>query len=258
MMKRFAFMVVAAAAAAGFVACSDDETKTPATGTGDGGASGTDSGGGGGNTAKFSGQMEGYSSKGPVAEADVTAGSASGKTDSKGVFELNVEKNKEFNLKVSKSDFFTLVDQEMKIAADADLPKLRFVDKGVGNVLLGALKANAAKGVVSVGLKATSDCETKAGDFPQGAKVTVEGQPDAKVVYYKATPDPSLTEGQKGEDPAAVIFNANPDEPLTIKVEYTKCSQQAWPHTDENGITYTGKIVPKAPETLSVYRVFFN
>lgn len=249
MIKRFiAFGLLAV------VACSDDEKTTP-SGTTDGGS--TSETGTGGNTAKFSGQMEGYTSKGPVPDADVEAGGVTGKTNAKGVFELAVAKDTAFHLTVKKAEFFTLYDQEMKISADADLPKLRFVDKAIGNTLLGALKADATKGVVSVGLKATSGCETKAGTFPAGAKVTVEGQPDAKVVYYSGVPDPTLTEGQAGQDPVAVVFNATADADLTIKVTYDKCTQRAWPVTEE-GVTFTGKLVPKAPETLSVYRVFYE
>lgn len=243
---------------AGAWGCSSDATTTPGTTAGDGGTSG-DSGGSSG-TPKFEGQIIGYSSATGVSGISVEAGSVKATTDTKGGYVLNVAKDSAFNLVVSDpaGKFFTLVDQEMKISGDYDHGRLRFVDKGVGDILLSTLKADAAKGVVSFAMKDLGGaCSAKAADFPQGAKIEVEGQPDAKVVYYKGTPNPTLTEAQGGEDPAAVVFNATPDAPLTIKMTYSKCTQKAFP-VSEGAVTYTGKLQPKGNSTLSVYRAFFE
>jgi hypothetical protein len=270
MMKRKAALspfvsalCVLAAAATGVYGCSSDSNDTPATPTGDGGAG--SEGGGNGNTATFTGQMIGYTSQTGVEGVTVTALDQTATTDSKGSYKLTLAKNTAFNLTVTdpKAAYFTEYEMEMKITGDYDHGKLRYVDKSIGQILLQSLKADATKAIVSVGLKPSDACTGKAADFPAGAKITVDGQPDAKVIYYKGSPSPDLTEAQANQDPAAIVANATPGTPLKLTVTYDKCTRKEFPVSDKgNGseptITYTGNLSPKADNTLNVYRIFYD
>ncbi len=242
--------IIVAGAALALLGCSDDSTTTPATPGKDGGPIAT-------NTAKLTGQMIDFSSQTGEAGWEVEAAGVKTTTDAKGAYTLNIPKDTPFNFTVTdpKGGHFTLVDQETKISADYDKGKLRFVNKQVGEILLGALKADKTKGVISVAFTPLAGCTTKQTDFPQGAKLTTN-QAGAKIVYYKGTPDPTLTEGQAGQDPAAVVFDATPDATIALTVT-SKCTQKAFPYTDGT-ITYTGNISPKGSGTLSVYRLFFE
>lgn len=234
-------------AALGLYACSSDDNTTGGTT--------------GGNTAKLTGQMVDYSTQTGEAGWEVSAAGVKATTNAKGVYELAIPKDTFFTLSVTdpKGGHYNLVEQERKISGDWDSGRLRFVGKPVGDVLLGVLKADKTKPVVSVALVALESCKAKAADFPQGAKMTAAG---ASVVYYKGSPDPTLTEAQGGQDPAGVVFNSAPGAPLEVKVDYAKCTQKAFPVTvdDPTGvkITYNGKLEPQGDTTLTVYRVFFE
>jgi hypothetical protein len=249
MIKRSFFLVGAALALYG--CSSDSTTSTPVGPAADGGPTGNT------NTVKLTGQMVDYSTGTGEAGWEVEAAGVKATTTAKGTYELSIPKDTPFNFTVTDPTgaHFTLVDQEAMISADFDKGKLRFVPKQVGDILLGALQADKTKGVISVAFDPLDTCTAKASDFPQGAKLTTD-QADAKIVYYKGTPDPSLTEAQAGQDPAAVVFNAAPDTSIGFTAT-SKCTQKAFPYTD-GAITYTGKISPKGNSTLSVYRIFFE
>ena len=214
-------------AALGLYACSSD-SNTP------GGTTPA------GNTAKLTGQMIDYSTQTGEAGWEVTAGAVKATTNGKGVYELAIPKDTFFTLSVTdpKGGHYNLVEQEKKISGDWDSGRLRFVGKPVGDVLLGVLKADKTKPVVSVAFVALESCKAKAADFPQGAKMSAAG---ASVVYYKGNPDPTLTEAQAGQDPAGVLFNSTPGAALEVKADYSKCTQKAYPVTvdDPTGVKIT-------------------
>lgn len=239
-------------------ACSSSSSSSGTTPTTDGGTG--DGGGTSGNTAKFSGQIVGFASGTGEAGWNVEAGGVTAQTNAKGAYELALPKDTAFNLSVKDSagGHLSLWDQETKISGDFDRGKLRFVEKATGDALISALKADATKGVVTIEMVAMdgSACASVA-DFPAGAKIKVD-QASATLIYQSGNlPDGTKTEAQKAESPAATVINVTPDAALNVTVEYTKCKQKAFPVTD-GAITYTGALKAKAPNTISVYRVFFE
>lgn len=261
MMKRSIVLAATGAAALSLAAAmsgcsSSDSTTTPTTPATDAGST-ADSATTNPNNATLSGTIIDYVDHGGHPGWSTAAAGVTAVTDAKGAFSLSIPKDTTFNLTVSDPSYFSLYYQDAKLSGDYAFPdSIRFVSKSIGASLLTVLGADANKGIVSIELSASDACLAKASDFPSGAKLTV-GQSDAKLAYYKSTPDPTLTSAQAGASPAAVAYNLTPDAAFNVTVDYTKCTMKPFPVSDGN-LTYTGTFAPKAPNVLSVYTLYFD
>lgn len=131
--------------------------------------------------------------------------------------------------------------QELKLSGDYDEKPYFFATLKRASESRNALTDyDPKKGVMQVRLVTTGGCSDIS-----GSTITVTPSAQAKVIYFRNSLfSPEKTVGA-GEDPAVLVYNVDPNVPLTVTVTSPKCTQAPFPFTDGNA-TFTGgmKTVP--------------
>jgi hypothetical protein len=282
MIKTFTWLGLCAFSVGGLgfvVACSSDDSN-PTKSTADGGVAGDDDGDdtavppvgecvGDATTVAQKGRVVKFGSEGEgISGATVAIGGGSFTTDADGYYCAKFAKDTAVQMTVTGpaadegDGFYALIDSEWKLAADGDRGDTRLLPEGTAKLLLGTLTGfDDTLGVVTLLVDKVAGCTSV-----DGTTVTVDGQPDAKVVYFSGgLPSSSATGIAEGQNPGVVIYNLDPAKPVTLVSAGGTCKGATLPQTVTEGagqaaFTYTGNVGVKAAntKTLSALRLFLG
>ncbi len=181
------------------------------------------------------------STKTPVSGATVTSGAHSATTDAKGAYSIPLEPGVPFTMKVEKTGYYTLQEQELKPSASFNLGKTQFPSENTVNLLVGTFKGyDGVGGIVSIAIElmtAADDCPDEGGatfDF------TVDGKPafdadggalgTARIVYFsEGFPAADKTNVQSGSFPHAAIYNLPVGKPVVVTAKHPTCKVRPFP-----------------------------
>jgi Carboxypeptidase regulatory-like domain len=253
-----------------YVACSAGDVSPPPAIDGGGGADGqvtTDGGGGGesssgGTTQK--GKIVDLAAGNGIAGATVTLGATTVQTDSSGKYEGAVDPTKPFNMKVEKTGYYTLTEQETQVKASIDLGKTSFLSEQTASVLLGTLQNyDSTLGVLTIGI-INQTCADEAGAT---FELTMDGAPltSASLYYFddSGAPTPAQKSAVKGQYPHhAVAFNVPVNKPVTVTGKHPTCATAPFPvdqAVDTGTITYVSAAIATLPgKATSFARIFLK
>jgi hypothetical protein len=208
----------------------------------------------------MTGKIVDLTTKGAVAGATVQAGTSgpSATTDAKGGYSLTIDA-KPFNMIVSKTGYYRLIEQETLITASVDRGSTSFVSEGTVSQLQLLLEGfDYTKGIVTIGIVPLT-CPSEAG-------ATVDWTPHvdggaAVVRYFQGgLPNRFATSVEKGSYPSsAVVYNLEPNTAFTFTVTPPSgCTVSPFPNTYQ-GIQYTSaSITPPGGKSFGFIRLFLN
>jgi hypothetical protein len=211
-------------------------------------------------TVTLTGTIVDLFTKGPVASATVQAGTPTTTTGANGIYSLAVDPSTPFNMTVTKTGYYRLLEQETIIPATIDRGLTSFLSETAAQTLQAVLEGfDLTKGVVSVAIE-TGTCPSEDG-------ATIDWTPHADggaavLRYFKdKLPDPTATHAQAGQFPHAILYNLDPGVAITLTVTPpagSGCRAQAFP-VDAQGIRYTSaKISPPGGKALGFLRLFLT
>jgi hypothetical protein len=179
------------------------------------------------------------STKQPVAGAKVTSGAQSATTDSKGTYSMTLDPGVTFSMKVEKTAYYTLQEQEMLPSSSFNLGKTKLPSEQTVSLLVSTFKGyDGVGGIVSIAIEnAPGQCPDEGGatfDF------TVDGQPGlnadggaattAQIVYFSdGFPDGARTSAQSGSFPHAAIYNLPAGKPVVVTAKHPTCKMLPFP-----------------------------
>lgn len=182
-----------------------------------------------------------YDTKQPVEGTTIKlAGGAQGTTDATGAFAIEVPSNVAYAATITAPDHVVADFGEIRLSGDHDQ----------GTFVLSSLAHSVQarefmgnydpmKAVLLVSIAALPGCSSIA-----GSTVTVEPAGAAKVRYFLDGKQSFESAVFANEEPAAVMWNVEPNVPLSVKVTSPACTQGASPVTAGNA-TYSDKITAK-------------
>jgi hypothetical protein len=215
---------------------------------------------GGGPTQK--GQIIDLTTKAAVAGANITLGAAKVTTDATGKYQVAVDPTKSFNMKVEKTGYYTLTEQESQVKVDIDLGKTSFLPETTATLLTATLTGYDPKlGILSVAIEKQGCADEGGATFD----LTADGKPiqGSSLFYFQDNlPSASATAVQTDQFPHAVAFNLPVDKPITVTVKHPKCTMVPFPvdkQLDTGTITYvSATIATSAGKATSFTRVFLK
>ncbi|WP_394841522.1 hypothetical protein LZC95_31160 [Pendulispora brunnea] len=276
-----------------FVGCSSDDTSGGGGGTDAGKDTSTDAPATG---PKQSGTLLDFPVGTKVKDATITLGSGSGTSGADGKYSIATTKDTPFFMRVTHSQYLTLIEQEWQLSGDADRGPTQYISQGVKPTLLALLessdtpKVKQDKGILAVGIVlegactedggvvikidtgAATDAGTDAGDGggDAGGSDAGSGDTDNIVRYFTSVtsvaPMNQPQQTTKNQNtPAVAIYNVTPGENVQLSVTPSAASGctvvKQYPHADPkaSNIKYTGKIkVEAGTNTFSFARVFLT
>ena len=254
-MARFAFGSLVSLLALSLAACggspSGSGTPSPsATGTTPGTAAPSTP-----QMLKQHGTIIDFGSQKPVAGATVTANDSTTTTDAKGNFDLPIPANEAFEMNVTAPSYVKLVQQQTTLTGDYDSGNISLVPMSLEGLLQDTLSGyDATLGVLSISVLPTGGCQSEAGatiDFsPKGAgqlRYVANGLPTATATAVSA-----------GQLPSAVIYNLQPNVPITVTVTSPTCTQSAFPVATPQGITYFASVATEPGNVTAFQRLFLQ
>jgi hypothetical protein len=180
-------------------------------------------------------------------------------TDSKGQYSLDVDA-KPFNMIVSKTGYFRLIEQESLITATVDRGPTSFVSEGTVSQLSALLEGfDNTRGIVTIGIVRDPTCPSEAG-------ATVDWTPHADggaavLRYFQGgLPNRFATGVEKDSYPSsAVVYNLDSSTPVTFTVTPPSgCTVSPFPNTYQN-IQYTSpSITPPGGKSFGFIRLFLK
>jgi hypothetical protein len=189
-----------------------------------------------------------------VAGATITAGDKTATSDATGAYAVQVQKGVAFDMQVTAPNYVKLVEQGTLLTADYDRGKTSIVPADLANILDETLNGyDATLGVLSVAVIPTGSCESEA-----HTTISVSPAGSAKVKYFlNKLPSNTVNEVQHGEFPSAVIYNVQPDVPVTVTVTSPNCKQAPFPVV-MNGITYEAQVQTEPGQVTAFQRLFLQ
>jgi hypothetical protein len=260
-------------ALAGLLACSgSSDDDAPANGAG--GGAGTASGGSGGDAGASAAGASGSSATGMVthsgtvvdfsnlapikdgAVAQVTlAPGSEGTTDANGGFAIQVPSGVMYSPTITAPGYIEVSFGAMTLSGDFD--QGRYTLSSLQHAVL-ARKVlgdyDPTKGVILVAIGRLSTCA----DI-EGTTIAVDPPGQAHVRYFRNRMQSAATSAGSGEDPAALVWNVDPDVPISVVLTSPTCAQAKAPVTD-GPVTYEGTVTARPGGELSgqLYTSFFR
>lgn len=227
--------------------------------SGTSGASGTS---GSAGALVLQGQVVDLASSAGISAGTVAAGANTALSDLNGRYKLAIGPGALFNLRVEKTGYYTLLEQEAKLGAAADLGRTTVISENTANLILSTLSGNdGASGIISVLLMPTT-CASEEGAT---IDVTVDGQPSVatKVVYTSSGfPDIARKAAQAGSVPQALLYNFPVGKSVTVTARHPSCTMSPFPvdvPIASGTITYTSAtLVPLGGKSTGTLRIFLQ
>jgi hypothetical protein len=176
-------------------------------------------------------------------------------TGADGSYSLVVAKDTPFSLTLSADGYVKLLQQQTSLTSDYAAEPIDMVPLDLANTLHGVLPHyDPTLGVLSIQAMPEGQCASE-----EGAKVSVEGESAALVVYFQnKLPNLQLKAMKAGELPSAVIYNLPPGVAVNVQIEHPTCHQAPFPVVTNGGVTYLAGVTTQPGNVTAFQRIFLQ
>jgi hypothetical protein len=220
-------------------------------------------GGGGGDAAadaaptEFTqkGRIIDYTLKQPAADAIISVGATTTKSDAMGLYSIKIPANKPFFFTLTGDMKIKLIEQERIASGDVDQSDTNLISVVTQNLLKALITDYDPKlATLNVNVNKRSSCASVT-----GATIALDPpQANMKLRYFQGGLPSMNPSAMDGEFPTAILYNIDPKAPVKVTVTHPTCKQVAYPLQDPDRppIKYTGNVTLEAGDVTSYARAW--
>ncbi|WP_394843507.1 carboxypeptidase-like regulatory domain-containing protein [Pendulispora brunnea] len=205
-----------------------------------------------GTTALITGTVVDVTSRRPVEEAAVAAGSLVARTDAAGRFALRVPTGVFSRPTVTKAGYSERLYEELAVTVDADQGQIPILSLDAQSALRGALPGyDANLGAMAVRVLARGTCPNE-----EGATLSISPAGVSRIAYFRSgVPNAEAPNVHAGEETSAIIYNVAVSTTISLAVARNGCTMARYPTTN-NGLTRTGNIQTRGGNSITTATTF--